>query len=360
MSRRAMEGTSLAAMVRMALPICRAAERQRPRPGPGRLPDYDDASIAMLIAIAVLKKRTSKSAQYRFLTQHRRSLMRWLNLKRWPTRSTYFRRYRRAHQLLNLAIEVQGRQALAEGIGHAQTVAVDKSLVSARGPKWHRADRKRGRVPRGLRGVDRDSDWGFSHHAGWVQGYSYEVLVTAGPGGVVLPLLASADTAAASEQRTFGAKIDRLPPATRVVLADSGYDSNEHGNRIEYEAPGRRTGRRFLCPPNPRNTGRRRSRRPRTPVAAGRRRDHRRRQQRIAHYESRSGQRQYARRGQTVEPFHEWFKDLFTLTDRVWHRGLDNNRTQLLAAIFGYQLLLRYNHRRGRHNGQIRWILDTM
>jgi len=41
------------------------------------------------------------------------------------------------------------------------------------------------------------------------------------------------------------------------------------------------------------------------------------------------------------------------LDDRVWHRGLDNNRTQLLAALFAYQLLVRYNHRRGHKNGQI-------
>jgi hypothetical protein len=42
------------------------------------------------------------------------------------------------------------------------------------------------------------------------------------------------------------------------------------------------------------------------------------------------------------------------------HRGLDNNRTQLLAAIFAYQVLLRYNHRCGKKNGQVRWILDML
>jgi hypothetical protein len=33
-----------------------------------------------------------------------------------------------------------------------------------------------------------------------------------------------------------------------------------------------------------------------------------------------------------VEPFNEWFKSLFELDDRVWHRGLENNQTQLLAV----------------------------
>ena len=48
------------------------------------------------------------------------------------------------------------------------------------------------------------------------------------------------------------------------------------------------------------------------------------------------------------------------LNQTVWHRGLDNNRTQFLGAIFCYQLLLRYNRRCGNKNGQIQWILDTL
>ena len=72
------------------------------------------------------------------------------------------------------------------------------------------------------------------------------------------------------------------------------------------------------------------------------------------------GRRVYARRSQTVEPFNQWFKSLFELEQRVWHRGLDNNRTQILGALFVYQLLVRYNHRCGNDNGCIRWIMDTL
>ena len=75
---------------------------------------------------------------------------------------------------------------------------------------------------------------------------------------------------------------------------------------------------------------------------------------------TRRGRRLYRRRSQTVEPFNEWFKSLFELDQHVWHRGLDNNQTQILAAMFCYQLLLRYNRRRGRTNGQIKWILDNI
>jgi hypothetical protein len=75
-------------------------------------------------------------------------------------------------------------------------VAVDKSLIAARGPAWHKRDRERNKVPVG---VDRDSTWGYSEHDGWVQGYSYEVVVSATPGTVVFPLQASVDTASTSD-----------------------------------------------------------------------------------------------------------------------------------------------------------------
>lgn len=161
---------------------------------------------------------------------------------------------------------------------------------------------------------------------------------------------------------TFGPKIESLPQETQNVLADSGYDNNAYGDKIEYDDDGRRTGYRFICPQNPRGRGRRSTKRRRkhTPTPTPTDTTGQRRRTRVALYESKKGSRLYALRGQKVEPFNDWFKSLFELDNRVWHRGLGNNQTQLLAAIFCYQLLVRYNHRRGRQNGQIRWIVDTL
>ena len=353
MSSRAMEGTPLATLVRMAIPLCRQAQQRCPRTGPGRPPDYDDWKFAVFIMVAILKKRKSKSAQYRFLSQHQADFKRWFNLKRIPARSSYFARYHQAHRLFQVAIELQGKQALTEGVTSAQTVAVDKSLIKARGPLWHSKDRRKGHIPKKLRGVDRDSRWGFSKHQGWIQGYSYEVVVSADKGSVVFPLLASADTAAAKEHQSFVGKIDKLPRQTRNVLTDAGYDNNDFGERIEYDQYGRRTRRRFVCPPNRRNLH---GEQPK--IIGSKAAQHR--QSRIAFYQSRQGQKLYRRRAITVEPFNEWFKSLFSLDNCVWHRGLSNNQTQILAALFCYQLLLRYNYRRGRRNGQIQWILDAL
>jgi hypothetical protein len=152
MRARAMEGACLATLVQMAVPLCRAAERQCPRTGPGRPPDFADWVMAVLIMTAILKKKKSKSVQYRFLHEYRDAFMDWLKIETFPGRTTYFDRYRGDYRLFEVAIRLQGQKAVAEGIADPRTVAVDKSLVAARGPLWHRKDRLAGRIPKGLTG----------------------------------------------------------------------------------------------------------------------------------------------------------------------------------------------------------------
>jgi hypothetical protein len=358
MGKRATPGTCLEALVKMAVPLLQEAERRCPRTGPGAKPDIPDWFIGVLIMTAVLKRKKSKSAQFRFMMDkpNRQIISQATGWNDFPSRSTYFRRYRRAHRLFRAAIKIQGEKAAAEGVANPQVAAVDKSLLAAQGPLWHKRDRQAGRIPKGLHGVDQESTWGYSEHDGWVQGYSFEVVVSATADSLVFPLLASADTASVKEFQTFDEKIDDLPKETDDVLADSGYDSNELGERIEYDEKDQKNGRHFLCPENRRGSKRHSKAAPPTP----RDEHHRRRLQRKKFLKSRCGRKLYARRGQTVEPFNEWFKGLFELNHRVWHRGLDNNRTQMLAAIFAYQLLVRYNHRRGNKNGQIKWIMDSL
>lgn len=354
MPESAREGTILAQLIKLSVPLVKAAEKKLQRAGPGAPPSYSDWQIAVLIIVAVTARRKSKSAQFRYLYERRDLLMKLLGMKEFPVRSTYFNRYRRAQAIFTKAVLLQGRKAIEEGVAHADVVSVDKSLLTAKGRAWSQAARREGRRPCG---VDEEAAWGYSEYHGWVYGYSYEVVVSATKGSVPYPLLVSMATANASEHHTFGPKIKELPSQTRYVLADAGYDSNAHGEAVEKQADGRRTGRRFVCPLQ------RRGGKP--SVGKLRRRGHRERSrrhraQRLAFYKSRRGQQLYRRRGQTVEPFNDWFKGKFDLATRVWHRGLANNVTQVTAAIFVYQLLLRYHHRRGGRNGNIQWILDTL
>ena len=352
MSRRAMEGTRWTVLARMAIDVCQQAERECPRTGPGRKPEIPDWVMAVLIMAALAKRKKTKAAQYRFLEEHRETLMSLLPNQRFPSRSTYYERYRRAWRLYQVAIRLQGANAVKHGWAAAGTVAVDKSLITARGPVWHRHRRR-------SRGADAEAGWGRSEHDGWVFGYSYEVVVSCGKTGVLWPLLASADSASRSECRSFSEKIPLLPPTTRYVLADRGYDADAHCEAIEWKTTRRRTGRRFVCPTIERYN----ARRPRQQAwkrSVDRQVRHAHRTQRKAFLRTSVGKSLYRHRGMTVEPFNSWFKTLLELEDRVWHRGLDNNRTQLLAGILLYQLLLRMNRACGRHNGQVKWIIDAL
>jgi len=357
MSTRAKVGTDLSALVKMAVPLLQDAERRCPRTGPGAKPTVPDWLMGVLIMVAVLNRKKSKSAQFRFLSEkgNRAQITAALGRGDFLSRSGYFRRYRRAHELFRVAIRLQAGRAIAEGVADPRETVVDKTLIAAQGPPWHKRDRERGKIPSG---VDRDSTWGRSEHDGWVHGYSCEVVAAVTPGKGVFPTDASVDTASAAEVRTFAGKIEHLPEGAETVCADSAYDANVLGERIEFDEHGRRTGRRFLCPENPRHNTRRKTKR----CAADASRAHSRklRRGRKRFLESPRGRRIYARRKKTIEPFNQWFKSLFELEHRVWHRRLDNNRTQILAAIFAYQLLVRYNHRRGNQNGRVQWIIDKL
>lgn len=205
--------------------------------------------------IAVLQRKKTKSAPYRYLAEHRAALAAGLGVERFPARRTSCDRYRRAHRLFPEAIRLHGPQAVAQGLANPEIVAVDKSLLEGRGPRWHKRDRNKGEVPAG---ADTETTWGYSAPHGWVQGSSYEVVVTATSDGVVWPLLAAVATAPISETVTFADKIPARPPKTKYVAADSVYDVDAYQQAVEEDDQGRPTGRRFLCPENPRNgTGQR-------------------------------------------------------------------------------------------------------
>lgn len=354
MSCGAKEGTRLRQLIETAIPLCQAAEARCPRKGRGRKPQIADWVIAVLIVTAILKQRKSKSAQYRFLSAHRAELMRMLSSRRFPSRSTYFERYRRAWKLLEVAVQLAGERGIEQQWVSPRCLAVDKSVVSARGPLWNRRHVDRGKVPRG---ADLEATWTYSRYRGWQLGYAYEVVVSAEKTGAVWPILASASPASWQANRTFPAKIAQLPAATRYVLADSGYDSNQLADAVEFDAQGRRTSRRLLSHYPKHRAGEK------TSVHRETRKRRERRARRVLRHTFQQrpfARRLLRRRGARIEPFNAWLKTRFDLHDRVWHHGLDNNRTQLLAAIFGYQLLLLVNHACGQKNGQLQWILDAL
>jgi len=50
-------------------------------------------------------------------------------------------------------------------------ISTDKMMNQAKGPVWHKKQKEKGIIPKGLRGIDRQATWGKSNADGWVYGH---------------------------------------------------------------------------------------------------------------------------------------------------------------------------------------------
>ena len=62
----------------------------------------------------------------------------------------------------------------AEGLVKPHILAIDSTLVKAKGHVWHKSSMAKGLVPRP--GIDTDARCGFSHTKGWVFGYKLHMV----------------------------------------------------------------------------------------------------------------------------------------------------------------------------------------
>jgi hypothetical protein len=149
---------------------------QEPPPTPlrrGKQRDFSGLSF-LLLAVAAVTTRTFRDSELHKLLMRDAPLRGALGFPRVPHRTTIGRR------IAGLVPEAEAQVAalggrIAEEVrpppGHSQVSAIDGRMYEARGPKWHKADRLKGRVPASLRDVDTESTWSKSGYRGWVQGY---------------------------------------------------------------------------------------------------------------------------------------------------------------------------------------------
>jgi Transposase DDE domain len=254
-----------------------------------------------------------------------------------PHRRTFARRFRRLAGELGDWMQRAAREAIDKGYITARVVAADKSLHPARGPLWHKKDRRRRRVPPKLRGVDRDSQWGYSPYHKFVQGYAEHTIVNATPGEARFPLDAVADTAQMVEHEVLQQRLPRLPAGVRKVLIDGQYDDNGLLSDLH---------ERKIAPILPAGVFRKAA--PRSEV--------RRWAARVR--AAKVNQKLYRRRRTTIEPHFGLDKKRFE-NHVVWFYGLPNNRTHLPLISFVIQVLMLDNFEQGRPAEDIQWLLDA-
>jgi hypothetical protein len=194
-------------------------------PKRGKKPDFSALSFLLLAAVAV----TFGNTQLHRLLSKDSALPEALGFSRVPHRTQIGRR------LTGLVPQLQEQIALLRQqlIDHvqlpdeqSQLSAVDGRMYKANGPRWHKKDRQKGRIPVGLRNLDRDSQGSKSGYRGWVQGYRLLVQGLVFPHRV--PIFACWRPNNENEARVIVAAIqeERLP-ILDVLLGDETYSNPE-------------------------------------------------------------------------------------------------------------------------------------
>ena len=109
-------------------------------------------------------------------------------------------------------------------------VAIDSTLLKAKGHLWHKSSIIEGIVPRS--GIDTDARWGFSHTKGWIFGYKLHMISSTG--SLIVPLSADFTTANVQDNQMYNPMISSSSPSpsslsieTCFMIGDSGYDDHK-------------------------------------------------------------------------------------------------------------------------------------
>jgi|ERR1041385_656268 hypothetical protein len=200
---------------------------QEPPPEPrrrGKQRDFSALSF-LLLAVVAVTTRTFRAAELRRLLARDARLLHALGFVRVPHRTTVGRRLAGLVPEAEAQVSALGAR-IAEEVSPppnvSQISAIDGRMYEARGPKWHKADRLKGRVPAALRDVDTESTWSKSGYRGWVQGYRLVLqgLVWPRPVPVWAAWRANHESEAAVASRALAESRLRV---TGALLGDTSY-----------------------------------------------------------------------------------------------------------------------------------------
>ncbi len=248
--------------------------------------------------LAVLDEPTSEMRMVRELLREK---------GRFPARRTFERRMSTLPERLPEQIGCLGRHLVGllspwERSGRA--VALDSTLLRARGGVWHKKDREAGVVPH--TSIDTEAAWTKSGWHGWVYGWKLHLAITVS--SVWIPLSARLTPADVADNQIAPALIGELPEEARFVLGDTHYDAENVREKCEQT-------KRFLVTSK-------RGAYPHTDCGVEVRR--------IFH----------KLRTMANENFNEHFKAIFDVHGQVPTKGEVNTQRFALGAVFVYQLAL--------------------
>src|SRR5919205_3682177 len=145
---------------------------------------------------------------------------------KFPCRRTWERRLAALPATLPAQIGCLGRYLVAliePWADCGRAVAIDSTVLRARGGVWHKKDREAGGVPHSS--IDTEAHWTKSGWHGWVDGWKLHIVATVA--AVWIPLAAELTAANAADNEIAPALMCRLPAEVRYVLGDRHYNTPE-------------------------------------------------------------------------------------------------------------------------------------
>jgi hypothetical protein len=139
---------------------------------------------------------------------------------RFPTRRTWERRLDRLGASLPRIIALLGMYLLQRLNPWPQggcAVAIDSTVLRARGGVWHKQHREAGEIPH--TSIDTEAGWTKSGWHGWVYGWKLQLVVTVSE-AVWLPLAAELTPANVADNAPAPALLVDLPAGITAVLGD--------------------------------------------------------------------------------------------------------------------------------------------
>jgi len=235
-----------------------------------------------------------------------------------PCRRIFDRRLKTISIDIKEKITTMGYLFVSEGIVKPYIIAVDSTLIKARGKVWHKSSMNKGIVPRS--GIDTDAKWGFSHTKGWIFGYKLHMVSSTG--SITIPLSVDITTANVYDNQVYPGLVSCLPSIIikkiHYITADPGYDDQ---NLYDLSMD---LGFQLVCPVHRyRSTSQERIKL-------------------IDFYESALGQVIYSKRSTSIEPLIEHIKSVFRI-DQSPVRGCDKTCAVVLLSVLLYQILVYYN-----------------
>jgi hypothetical protein len=251
---------------------------------------------------------------------YNRKVLKACGLTSLPDRRTFDRRLSTISVDIKERISTMGNLFVKERLVDPYIVAIDSTLLRAKGHLWHKSSITKEVVP--CSGIDTDARWGFSHSKGWI--FGYKLHITSSTGSLIIPLSTDFTQADVYDNQIYPTITSSLSNEVRYMVADSGYDDHKL-----YNLSIDRRGFELVCP-----------------VSEIYSHTSSKRLQLIEFYESELGQIIYSWRSISVEPLIEHIKDVFKI-DPLPVRGYQKAAAIVLLSVLIYQIMIYYNCKTG-------------